>query len=96
MEREEAQKATSELNVGLGDKSLEIMIALAQGCAAGKSLTFAPDWGFGGGTLIDPETGSHTHFGGDWEEDEQKALALFIDGLHSMLCKGEGLSWVRS
>ena len=86
--------AGSECSAGLGDKALEIMIAMAQGCAAGKSLTIAPDWGFGSGTLIDPETGAHTHFGGDWEEDEQKAFKLFVDGLHSMLCKGEGLSWV--
>ena len=93
MNQKDEQAQGSGLSAGLGQKSAEIMAALARMCAEGKSLTIAPDWGYGSGTLIDPASGAHTHFGLDIGEDEAQQLVYFIDGLHSQLCGGVGLSW---
>ena len=78
----------------LGDTAIAVLSALAHRAAEGKSSTIAKDWGFGSGTVID-ETGAHTHVGADWHEQDEAALKAFIDGLHSLLCGGTGLSWVR-
>ena len=80
-------------NEGLGVMALAVMRALADRAAAGKSTTIAHDWGFGSATLVD-ETGAHTHVGGDWFDDDDAAFASFVQGLHSSLCVGVGLSWV--
>ena len=82
-----------KLNEGLGVMALAVMRALADRAAAGKSTTISHDWGFGSATLVD-ETGAHTHFGGDWFDDNEAAFASFVQGLHSSLCAGAGLSWV--
>lgn len=74
-------------------QALEIMAALARMCAGGKSITIAPDWGYGSGTL--EQDGGHTHFGLDAGEDEHEQLGWFIDGLHGQLVRGAGLSWVK-
>ena len=63
--------------------------------ADGKSFTIAPDWGLGSATLID-ESGAHTHVGHDaCDDDEQKALVVFVDSLHGCLVLGRGLSWTK-
>ena len=69
----------------------EILKAIAHKCAAGESITIAPDWGLGSGTLIFQD-GSHTHFGADIEDDPKKAVDDFIQGLHALLVNGTGLS----
>lgn len=84
--------AGSESSDGLDRKALEIMEALARMCEKGESITIANDWGYGSGTLI-AKDGSHTHFGGDWGDDEAEQFARFVDGLHSMLVHSVGLSW---
>ena len=81
------------MNAELGAKAVAVLKMLAQRAANGKKTTIAHDWGFGSATVID-ETGAHTHIGGDWYEQEDAALEAFIDGLHSLLCGGAGLSWV--
>ena len=79
----------------LGATAVAVLSALAHRAAEGKSTTIANDWGFGSATVID-ETGAHTHFGGDWHEQDEAALKAFIVGLHSLLGGGgAGLSWVR-
>ena len=69
----------------------EILKVIAHKCAAGESITIAPDWGLGSGTLIFPD-GSHTHFGADIEDDERKAVGDFIQGLGDLLVNNRGLS----
>jgi len=69
----------------------EILKVIAHKVAAGESITFAPDWGLGSGTLVFQD-GSHTHFGADIEDDEKKAVDDFISGLNDLLVKGQGLS----
>jgi len=91
-------------NVRLSDRlggeatewAVEVLAALAQRCADGKSLTFEQDWGYGSGTIVD-ETGSHTHIGLDMEDmTEDDRLFTFIRDLHSQLYGGCGLGWVKS
>lgn len=72
-------------------KSYEILKAIAKKCAAGESITLAPDYGLGSATLI-LQDGSHTHFGADVEDDEKKAVDDFVDGLHAILVGNGGLS----
>lgn len=74
--------------------ALEILRAMARIAADGKSLTIAHDWGFGSATIID-QAGAHTHIGDDIHDNEQRNLEAFIDGLHDVLVKGRGLSWVK-
>jgi hypothetical protein len=76
-------------------KSTEILKVLAKMCEDGKSITIAPDWGYGSGTLINPDDGSHTHFGLDISDNEEEGLTYFIDGLHNQLVLGNGLSWTK-
>lgn len=76
----------------LEQKSLEILKYLAEMCERGEQITIASDWGYGSGTLI-AENLSHTHFGGDWGDDREEQLKLFINGLHGQLISGHGLSW---
>ncbi len=91
-ENKEPVAVGSDSNEGLDRKALEIMEALARMCEKGESITIANDWGYGSGTLI-AKDGSHTHFGGDWGEDEAEQFARFVDGLHAMLVHSVGLSW---
>ena len=90
---QEQPTAGSECRAGLGRAALEIMEALARMCEEGKSLTIAPDWGYGSGTLVDSANGTHTHFGLDIGDDEDEQLASFVRGLHDQLVKGRGLTW---
>ena len=95
----EAACGPSALSVGLdgeyGAKALEILLALAKAVAEGKSFTIAPDWGLGSATLVD-ETGAHTHIGDDaCDDNEEKALVVFVDGVHGMLVSKRGLSWAK-
>jgi len=69
----------------------EILKVIAHKVAKGESITIAPDWGLGSGTLVFQD-GSHTHFGCDIEDDERKAVDDFIQGLHGLLVEGSGLS----
>lgn len=75
-------------------KALEILRAIARAAADGNSLTIAHDWGFGSATIID-QSGAHTHIGDDGHDNEQRNLEAFVDGLHDVLVKGRGLSWVK-
>lgn len=72
-------------------KAYEILKVIAQKNAAGETVTLAPDWGLGSGTIIFKD-GSHTHFGADIEDDERKAVDDFVNGLHALLVEGKGLS----
>src|SRR4030067_1040132 len=76
-------------------KALEILRAMAEAGAAGKSLTISDDLGFWSGTLIDQD-GSHTHFGCDYCENEEKNFEAFVNGLHGLLVEQRGLSWVSA
>lgn len=76
-------------------KALEILRAMAQMAADGKSLTIAEDWGFGSATVIDQD-GAHTHAGADFYDDEQRNFEAFVDGLHELLVNRRGLSWIKS
>lgn len=77
-------------------KALEVLRAMAQTAASGKSLTIAEDWGFGSATLLDQD-GSHTHFGCDSDElGEERQFETFVDQLHGLLCLGQGLTWVKN
>jgi len=69
----------------------EILKVIAEKVSSGESITIAPDWGLGSGTLVFQD-GSHTHFGCDCEEDEKKAVDAFIQGLHDLLVNNTGLS----
>lgn len=69
----------------------DILKAIAHRVAAGETITIAPDWGLGSGTLIFKD-GSHTHFGADIEDDEKKAVDDFIQGLGDLLVNDIGLS----
>lgn len=93
METPESTGGEVRLSDRLGQAALEVMEALARMCEAGKSLTIAPDWGFGSGTLVDPASGSHTHFGLDTGDNETEQLTSFVNGLHDQLVKGRGLTW---
>jgi len=72
-------------------KAYEILQVIAKKVVAGESITFAPDWGLGSGTIVFKD-GSHTHFGSDCEDDERKAVDDFVEGLHGLLVRGSGLS----
>ena len=76
-------------------KAYEILKVIAHKNAIGESITFAPDWGLGSGTLIFPDH-SHSHFGADVEDDQQKAVEDFVNGLYSLLVEGKGLSVCHS
>lgn len=80
--------------LSLDQKALEILRAIARAAADGKSLTIAHDWGFGSATIVD-QAGAHTHIGDDGHDNEQRNLEAFVDGLHDVLVKGRGLSWVK-
>ena len=69
----------------------DLLSNIAHRVANGETVTIAPDWGLGSGTLIFTD-GSHTHFGNDCEDDERKAVDAFIDGLGDLLVNGRGLS----
>lgn len=78
----------------LRQKSFDILAFLAHSVAnEGKGYTIGPDWGYGSGTLQTEE--GHTHFGLDVGDDETAQLAAFIDGLHGLLVRGHGLSFVK-
>ena len=81
------------MDTEMSAKAVAVLKALAHRAADGKSTTIAHDWGFGSATVID-ESGTHTHCGGDWYERDDAALKAFINGMHSILCVGAGLSWV--
>lgn len=74
-------------------KSLDILKSIAYRVASGESMTIGPDWGYGSGTLMTNE--GHTHFGLDIGDDEKAQLASFVDGLHGLLVRGQGLSFVK-
>jgi hypothetical protein len=75
-------------------KSFEILESIAKAAAGGQSLTITEDWGHGSATLIDQD-GAHTHVGYDGHADERLGLNALIDGLHNLLVKGAGLTWVQ-
>ena len=77
----------------ISQKALEVLRAVAMIAAAGKSLTFSPDWGYGTATVIDSD-GAHTHVGVDCWDTDAECLAAFVDGLHDLLVAHRGLSWV--
>lgn len=87
-------RLTVRLEAVYAHKALSILLSLAQAAASGNSLTIANDWGFGSATLIDPD-GSHTHFGSDHCESDQRCFEAFVDGLHGLLVEKRGLSWVK-
>ena len=74
----------------LSNQYRDTLTAIAKLCAGGGSIT--PDWGFGSATIV-LKDGSHTHIGGDWNEDEDENFNLFANGLHALLCEGKGLSF---
>lgn len=76
------------------EMSLEIIKVLATRCADNKTTTFMNDWGYGAGTLILDNEG-HSHFGLDLGDNEEEQLHQFIEGLYKLLCKNEGLSFVK-
>jgi hypothetical protein len=84
----------AELEGAYGAKALEILLAMAQMAADGKSLTIAEDWGFGSATVIDQD-GAHTHVGLDCLESDQENFKAFVDQLHGLLVDKRGLSWVK-
>ena len=65
-------------------KALAILRELAQMAADGKSLTIAPDWGFGTATIIDGD-GNHTHVGRDIDCNAQESFETFVEQLHLLL-----------
>ena len=69
----------------------DILDAIARKVAAGETVTIAPDCGLGSGTLVMEDEG-HTHFGLDIYEDEGQSVDSFVEGLHSLLVEGRGLS----
>lgn len=83
-----------EMALSHEQKALEILRAIARTAADGNSLTIAHDWGFGSATIID-QSGAHTHIRDDGHDNEQRNLEAFVDGLHDVLVKGRGLSWVK-
>jgi len=72
-------------------KAYEILKVIAKMNADGHDIVLAHDWGLGSGTILFND-GSHTHFGNDCEDNEQKAVDAFVDGLHALLVEGRGLS----
>ena len=91
---EEVQLPPSQRDIPA--KCIEIVEALARRCAERKPITFEPDWGYGSGTLIDPMTDEHTHFGSDCGDDEDEQFKAFMVSLHHQLCGGSGLSWEKA
>ena len=95
---ETPDSAASALSAGLegayGAKALEILLAMAQLAADGKSLTIAEDWGFGSATVLDQD-GAHTHIGCDCAGSEQANFEAFVSQLHGLLVGKRGLSWVK-
>ncbi len=77
-----------------GGKALEVLLAIAQLAADGKSLTIAEDWGFGSATVIDQD-GAHTHVGLDCLDSKQENFVAFVNQLHGLLVGKRGLSWVK-
>jgi len=75
-------------------KAVEVLRAIAERVAKGKSITISYDWGFGSATVTD-HTGAHTHVGGDWYDNDDIAFAAFVGGLHDLLVAGRGLSWAK-
>ena len=60
-----------------------------------KRIAISTDWGLGSAT-ISLDTGGHTHIGVPYnDQPEDEAIAIFVDQLHALLTKGQGLSWTR-
>lgn len=85
---------TDGLEGAYGAKALEILLAMAQLAADGKSLTIAEDWGFGSATVIDQD-GAHTHVGLDCLGSERVNFEAFVSQLHALLVEKRGLAWVK-
>lgn len=75
-------------------KALAVLHMIATMTAADGSITFSGDWGFGSGTITLAD-GSHSHFGGDFDDDPEVNFLRFIEGLHDMLCEHLGLSFAK-
>lgn len=82
-------------NVNAMNQAVYVLKTLAKMCENGKSITIGPDWGFGSGTLTNPEDGSHTHFGLDSGDNEEEQLVWFINGLYNQLVLNNGLTWTK-
>ncbi|MEN6447343.1 MAG: hypothetical protein ABFD70_06335, partial [Syntrophaceae bacterium] len=52
--------------LALSNQYRDTLKAIAKLCSEGGSIT--PDWGFGSATIV-LKDGSHTHIGGDWNDD---------------------------
>jgi len=75
-------------------KALAVLRMIATMVAADGSITFSGDWDFGSGSITLGD-GSHSHFGGDFDDDPEINFARFVDGLHDMLCENRGLSFAK-
>jgi hypothetical protein len=75
-------------------KALAALRMIATMIAADGSITFSGDWDFGSGSITLGD-GSHSHFGGDFDDDPEINFARFVDGLHDMLCEHRGLSFAK-
>lgn len=82
-------------NINAMNQAVCVLKALAKMCAEGKSITIDTDWDYGTGTIINPEDGSHTHFGLDVGDNEEEQLIWFINGLYNELVLNNGLTWVK-
>ena len=77
-----------------GTKALAILHMIATMVADDGRITLSGDWGFGSGTITLGD-GSHSHFGGDFDDDPADNFSRFVDGLHDMLCENRGLSFAQ-
>jgi hypothetical protein len=74
-------------------KAVEILHTIARMCANGEGVTIRDDWNLGTGTLVLGNSKSHSHFGLDCFSEEAENLKSFINGLHNLLVKKQGLSF---
>lgn len=77
----------------LEEKSLAVLLALANEVAGGHEVTFSKDWGFGTATVRSSADGSHTHIGED-SRDEEGRFRSFVEGLYDLFCLNRGLGFV--
>jgi hypothetical protein len=81
-------------DISNAQKSVEILRVIAEMVSDGRCVTFEKDWGFGSGTIV--VDGSHTHVGGDYHEDKEQNFDSFVDELHGVFVRKQGLSFVAN